>query len=76
MFVVEGMRVAGNDSDVNRVCSIAGCDDDSMLNTVRDGQWSTVNGESMDGQYYSNGSWYNCYKCALCRRRPPPGSLP
>lgn len=35
MLVVEGMQVAGNDSDVNRVCSIAGCDDDSMLNMVR-----------------------------------------
>ncbi len=34
MFVVEDMVVAGNASHVNRVCSISGCDDDSMLNQV------------------------------------------
>ena len=34
MFVVEGLNVSEQAPDVDRVCSVAGCDPDSLLNQV------------------------------------------
>ncbi|KAL4425013.1 hypothetical protein ABPG77_002898 [Micractinium sp. CCAP 211/92] len=34
MFVVEGLNVSEASRDVNRTCSVAGCDPDSLLNQV------------------------------------------
>ncbi len=58
-FVVRDLNMSRHAPDTNRVCSISGCDDSSLLNQVR----SLVRSDMQDSAGPSEGTWCGASKC-------------